>query len=112
MSSAAALPAGYRCGGVLRGKSRVSLAVLLRLRAVLQEPLGGVLDAVAPINRGHAPYEIRLADVGPVASVHGRRVSHTGFIGRSTLEALPALWPLLLYVRTKPGNRDIWPAIY
>ena len=61
----------------------VALAILLRLRALLQEPGGGSGYAPSPINSDHAPGKISPADVRAMpSSAHGRGTQHTTLVAR------------------------------
>ena len=54
----------YGKRGIAGGKLGVALALRLRLGAFLHQPLGGLVRAETPCDRGHAPHKIRPADIG------------------------------------------------
>lgn len=49
---------------MLGSNQGVPLSILRCFRALFHKPRGGLLDAPPPINRDHAPCEIRAANVG------------------------------------------------
>lgn len=89
-----ALPSLNGCSRVAGGVERIALAVFAGLFALLEQPGGGRFHGPAPINRGHAPCEIRPRNIRSVPSVRLR----------CTIEAKAIAGPLPCPHACRPGR--------